>query len=54
MDQKIVDANIAVHTAMASTYASSEPHFRPENQKKVRAKLERLPVNEFVSGIVKN
>ena len=42
MDQKIVDANIAVHTAMASTYASSEPHFRPENQKKVRAKLERL------------
>lgn len=42
MDQKIVDANIAVHTAMASTYASSEPHFRPENQKKVRGKLERL------------
>ncbi|HKQ28690.1 MAG TPA: methyltransferase domain-containing protein [Burkholderiales bacterium] len=42
MDQKIVDANIAVHTAMASTYASSEPHFRPENQRKVRGKLERL------------
>lgn len=42
MDPKVVDANIAVHTAMASTYASSEPHFLPENQRKVRAKLERL------------
>lgn len=42
MDQKVVDANIVVHTAMAATYESSEPHFRPENRLKVRAKLEQL------------
>jgi len=42
MDQRIVDANILVHSAMAATYDSSEPHFRPENKAVVRSHLERL------------
>ena len=42
MDRKIVDANILVHTAMAATYDSSEPHFKPENKAVVRKHLEHL------------
>jgi ubiquinone/menaquinone biosynthesis C-methylase UbiE len=42
MDPKIVDANILVHTAMAATYDSSEPHFKPENRAVVRKHLEHL------------
>lgn len=42
MDQKIVDANILVHTAMAATYDASEPHFKPENKAVVRKHLEHL------------
>lgn len=42
MDQKIVDANILVHSAMAATYDTSEPHFKPENQAVVRKHLEDL------------
>jgi ubiquinone/menaquinone biosynthesis C-methylase UbiE len=42
MDPKIVDANIRVHTAMAATYDTSEPHFRPENRAVVRKHLENL------------
>jgi ubiquinone/menaquinone biosynthesis C-methylase UbiE len=38
----IVRSNIAVHTKMASSYARDEPHYRPENQEKVRANLLRL------------
>jgi len=36
----VVSANVAVHSAMAATYNEREPHFRPENQLKVRAVLE--------------
>jgi len=42
VDQRIVDANVEVHTAMAASYDRTEPHFRPENRRKVRANLERL------------
>lgn len=42
MDRKIVDANILVHTAMAATYDTSEPHFKPENKAVVRKHLEHL------------
>lgn len=42
MDPRIIDANILVHTAMAATYDSSEPHFKPENRAVVRAHLEHL------------
>jgi len=39
--QEIIDANITVHTIMADKY-NNEPHFRPENQQKVRAVLENI------------
>ena len=42
MNQSIIDANIEVHTSMAGAYDSSEPHFRPENQSKVRSRLEAV------------
>jgi ubiquinone/menaquinone biosynthesis C-methylase UbiE len=38
----IVEANIIVHSAMASTYNTNEPHYRPENRAKVRNKLLQL------------
>lgn len=38
---EIMLANIEVHTAMVDVY-DNEPHFRPENQAKVRAVLEQL------------
>lgn len=42
MTTTVLDANIAVHTRMATTYNASEPHFRPENQAKVRGRLEAV------------
>lgn len=42
MDERIVDANILVHTAMAATYDANEPHFKPENKAVVRRNLEDL------------
>lgn len=38
----VIDANIAVHTALADKYVSDEPHFRPENKAKVRGRLADL------------
>jgi ubiquinone/menaquinone biosynthesis C-methylase UbiE len=38
----VVRSNIAVHTKMADSYVREEPHYRPENQAKVRANLVRL------------
>jgi SAM-dependent methyltransferase len=35
-------ANIAVHSGLADKYNDVEPHFRPENQEKVRGRLARL------------
>jgi ubiquinone/menaquinone biosynthesis C-methylase UbiE len=42
MHSEVIKANIDVHTMMADTYNSKEPHFRPENRAKVRANLEAL------------
>ncbi len=39
---EIINANVEVHTRMAKTYNENEPHFRPENQAKVRKILETL------------
>jgi ubiquinone/menaquinone biosynthesis C-methylase UbiE len=39
---KTLEANIEVHTRMADRYDIDEPHFRPENQRKVRSILETL------------
>jgi ubiquinone/menaquinone biosynthesis C-methylase UbiE len=44
----VLDANIEVHTRMADRYDSDEPHFRPENQEKVRSRLTAL--RERVGG----
>ncbi len=38
----VVEANVRVHTQLADQYDSTEPHFRPENQAKVRKRLEDL------------
>jgi hypothetical protein len=40
--QETLAANIAVHSRLADEYNSTEPHFRPENQAKVRSRLEAL------------
>ena len=37
--QKVIDANIALHSKMSDEYSSCEPHFRPENITAVEAKL---------------
>lgn len=38
----VVAANQKVHSQLAGQYNESEPHFRPENQAKVRRRLEGL------------
>lgn len=40
--EDVVAANVAVHSVMAATYNEREPHFRPENQAKVRTVLRDL------------
>lgn len=42
MQPDIIQANIEVHRRMADSYATTEPHFRPENQSKVRGILTEL------------
>ncbi len=42
MTSSVIRANIAVHTRLAASYDRDEPHFRPENQAKVRRVLEDL------------
>jgi ubiquinone/menaquinone biosynthesis C-methylase UbiE len=42
MTSSIIEANIVVHSRMAGTYEQDEPHFRAENQAKVRTVLEGL------------
>lgn len=39
---EVIAANIEVHSKMAATYDTQEPHFRPENREKVRRKLQLL------------
>jgi ubiquinone/menaquinone biosynthesis C-methylase UbiE len=41
MNTAIIDANIEVHTKMADSY-NDEPHFRQENQDKVKLVLKKL------------
>ena len=42
MNKDVLDANIDVHTRMVGRYDAEEPHFRPENQEKVRGRLKAL------------
>lgn len=39
LTDKVLQANIRVHTRMAASYSTEEPQFRPENKAKVRARL---------------
>jgi ubiquinone/menaquinone biosynthesis C-methylase UbiE len=41
-DPRVVAANQKVHSQLAAKYNENEPHFRPENQSKVRRRLETL------------
>jgi ubiquinone/menaquinone biosynthesis C-methylase UbiE len=38
----VIEANIVVHTALSKHYNTDEPHFRPENQAKVKGRLQEL------------
>lgn len=40
--QKVIEANIAVHSKLAAHYQTCEPHFRPENVAKVAQRLAAL------------
>lgn len=40
MKKKVIEANIEVHTKMADKY-HLEPHFRPENQEKVKKRIQK-------------
>jgi len=40
--EKVIQANIAVHSKLASHYQTCEPHFRPENVARVEEKLSAL------------
>ena len=40
--REVIDANVALHTRMADDYRTCEPHFRPENRAKVKARLASL------------
>jgi ubiquinone/menaquinone biosynthesis C-methylase UbiE len=42
LKEKVISANIEVHSALASQYNSSEPHFRPENISKVTSRLRKV------------
>ena len=41
-DPRVVSANQKVHSQLAGQYNENEPHFRPENQAKVRRRLETM------------
>jgi ubiquinone/menaquinone biosynthesis C-methylase UbiE len=42
LTQKVIEANIAVHSKLADQYQTCEPHFRPENVAKVERRLAAL------------
>lgn len=39
LNQQVIQANVALHTQLAGSYNSCEPHFRPENVAKVEQRL---------------
>jgi ubiquinone/menaquinone biosynthesis C-methylase UbiE len=42
LTQKVIEANIAVHSRLAAQYQECEPHFRPENVAKVEQRVAAL------------
>jgi ubiquinone/menaquinone biosynthesis C-methylase UbiE len=41
----VINANIDLHTKLASKYNETEPHFRPENKAKTRARILEITKN---------
>ena len=41
-ETQVIEANIKLHSRLSDDYNSCEPHFRKENIKKVRSKIESL------------
>jgi ubiquinone/menaquinone biosynthesis C-methylase UbiE len=44
MNEKVIQANIDVHTRLAADYNKSEPHFREENIAKITERFARIAV----------
>src|SRR2546422_10351471 len=42
LEQKVIEANIALHSRLAEQYQTCEPHFRAENVAKVERRLAKL------------
>lgn len=42
LSKEVLQANVELHTKLAQTYSSTEPHFRPENIRRVEEKLKQL------------
>ncbi len=49
---EVIQANIAVHSKLASLYAKTEPHFRPENLAVVDGTLKRLAAETAAKSLL--
>ena len=49
---QVIQANIAVHSMLAASYARTEPHFRPENLAIVDANLRRLAAETSATSLL--
>lgn len=52
LTQRVIDANIAVHSKLAAQYEQSEPHFRAENVAKVERRLAALVTETHADGLL--
>jgi len=52
LTQKVIDANVAVHSRLAAHYESCEPHFRPENVAKVEQRIAALAGQTKASSLL--
>jgi ubiquinone/menaquinone biosynthesis C-methylase UbiE len=50
--QEVIKANIAVHSRLASVYASTEPHFRPENVAVVEGRIKQAVAETGATSIL--
>lgn len=50
--QDAIEANIAVHSAMANDYNTIEPHFRPESIKRVEDCIEKIKKENSVEKVL--
>jgi ubiquinone/menaquinone biosynthesis C-methylase UbiE len=52
LTQKVIDANVAVHSRLAAHYESCEPHFRLENVAKVEHRIAALVSQTKASSLL--